>query len=59
MRAETAAFERCPGGILPRQYAWMMVGLLALGLLFAFEVLEFIDRKLSEQQRKPPDDARR
>jgi UDP-GlcNAc:undecaprenyl-phosphate/decaprenyl-phosphate GlcNAc-1-phosphate transferase len=43
---------------LPRPYAWMMVGLLALGLLFAFEVLEFIDRKLSERQREPPDDAR-
>jgi len=44
---------------LPRTYAWMMAGLLALGLVFAFEVLEFIDRKLSEGRREPPDDARR
>jgi UDP-GlcNAc:undecaprenyl-phosphate GlcNAc-1-phosphate transferase len=44
---------------LPREYAWMMLGLLALGLLFAFEVLEFIDKKLGERGRKPPDDAGR
>ena len=44
---------------LPREYAWMMLGLLAAGLVFAFEVLEFIDRKLSEGRREPPDDARR
>jgi UDP-GlcNAc:undecaprenyl-phosphate/decaprenyl-phosphate GlcNAc-1-phosphate transferase len=43
---------------LPREYAWMMLGLLAAGLVFAFEVLEFIDKKLSEG-REPPDDARR
>jgi UDP-GlcNAc:undecaprenyl-phosphate GlcNAc-1-phosphate transferase len=34
---------------MPHEYAWMMLGLLALGLVFAFEVLEFIDRKLSER----------
>jgi UDP-GlcNAc:undecaprenyl-phosphate/decaprenyl-phosphate GlcNAc-1-phosphate transferase len=39
---------------LPRPYAWMMLGLLALGLVFAFEVLEFIDKKLSERQQDPP-----
>jgi len=44
---------------LPREYAWMMLGLLAAGLVFAFEVLEFIDRKLSEGRREPPDDRRR
>ena len=44
---------------LPREYAWMMVGLLALGLVFAFEVLEFIDRKLGERRPGPPDDSRR
>jgi hypothetical protein len=31
-----------------------MVGLLALGLIFAFEVLEFIDRKLTGGRREPP-----
>ncbi|HKQ59129.1 MAG TPA: MraY family glycosyltransferase, partial [Candidatus Eisenbacteria bacterium] len=36
---------------MPHEYAWMMLGLLALGLVFAFEVLEFIDRKLSERDR--------
>jgi UDP-GlcNAc:undecaprenyl-phosphate GlcNAc-1-phosphate transferase len=36
---------------MPREYAWMMLGLLALGLVFAFEVLEFIDRKLSGRDR--------
>jgi len=35
-----------------------MLGLLAAGLVFAFEVLEFIDKKLSEG-REPPDDPRR
>jgi UDP-GlcNAc:undecaprenyl-phosphate GlcNAc-1-phosphate transferase len=40
---------------MPREYAWMMLALLALGLLFAFEVLEFIDRKLNEKRREPPD----
>jgi UDP-GlcNAc:undecaprenyl-phosphate/decaprenyl-phosphate GlcNAc-1-phosphate transferase len=41
---------------LPRAYAWLIVLLLALGLFFAFEVLEFIDRKLSD--RKPSDGGR-
>ncbi len=40
---------------LPREYAWMMLGLLALGLLFAFEVLEFIDRKLGGRRPDPPE----
>jgi len=40
---------------MPRHYAWMMVGLLALGLIFAFEVLEFIDRKLSGRSQGPED----
>jgi len=43
---------------MPRHYAWMMVGLLALGLIFAFEVLEFIDRKLSDRSQEPPDRRR-
>ncbi len=43
---------------LPREYAWLMLGLMALGLVFAFEVLEFIDRRLSEHRGDPPDDAR-
>lgn len=43
---------------LPRQYAWMMLGLLAAGLVFAFEVLEFIDRKLSERGARPNDPPR-
>lgn len=40
---------------MPRAYAWMMLGLLAVGLLLAFEVLEFIDRTLAERDRKRPD----
>jgi UDP-GlcNAc:undecaprenyl-phosphate GlcNAc-1-phosphate transferase len=44
---------------MPREYAWMIVALLALGLVFAFEVLEFIDRRLSERRRDPDDDAPR
>ncbi len=44
---------------LPHQYAWLMLGLLAVGLLFAFLVLEFIDRKLAERGGEPPGDARR
>jgi len=40
---------------MPREYAWMMLGLLALGLVLAFEVLEFIDRKLGERRGDPPD----
>ncbi len=42
-----------------REYAWMIMGLLALGLVFAFEVMEFIDRKLAERNRDPRDDVRR
>ncbi|HYM79845.1 MAG TPA: MraY family glycosyltransferase [Candidatus Limnocylindria bacterium] len=41
---------------LPRSHAWLIVLLLALGLFFAFEVLEFIDRRLSE--RGPGSDPR-
>jgi UDP-GlcNAc:undecaprenyl-phosphate GlcNAc-1-phosphate transferase len=40
---------------MPRHYAWMMLGLLALGLIFAFEVLEFIDKKLTGGPHEPPD----
>jgi UDP-GlcNAc:undecaprenyl-phosphate GlcNAc-1-phosphate transferase len=40
---------------MPHQYAWMMLGLLALGLVFAFEVLEFIDRRITGARREPPD----
>jgi UDP-GlcNAc:undecaprenyl-phosphate GlcNAc-1-phosphate transferase len=40
---------------MPRHYAWMMLGLLALGLIFAFEVLEFIDRKITGGPHEPPD----
>jgi UDP-GlcNAc:undecaprenyl-phosphate GlcNAc-1-phosphate transferase len=39
---------------LPRVYAWLMVVLLALGLVFAFEVLEFIDRRLADRDRHDP-----
>jgi UDP-GlcNAc:undecaprenyl-phosphate GlcNAc-1-phosphate transferase len=35
---------------MPRSYAWMMLGLLAAGLLLAFEVLEFIDRALAQRE---------
>jgi hypothetical protein len=31
-----------------------MVVLLALGLVFAFEVLEFIDRRLADRDRHDP-----
>jgi hypothetical protein len=41
---------------MPHQYAWMMLGLLALGLVFAFEVLEFIDRRITGARREPPDE---
>ena len=44
---------------MPREYAWMIFGLLAVGLVFAFEVLEFIDRKLSARPRERDEDARR
>jgi len=44
---------------LPHQYAWMMLGLLAAGLIFAFEVLEFIDRKLAQRRGDADDPARR
>jgi UDP-GlcNAc:undecaprenyl-phosphate GlcNAc-1-phosphate transferase len=39
---------------LPRPYAWLLLGLLAMGLLFAFEVLEFIDRRLNRRSAEPP-----
>ena len=44
---------------MPREYAWMIFGLLTVGLVFAFEVLEFIDRKLSARPREGDEDARR
>jgi UDP-GlcNAc:undecaprenyl-phosphate/decaprenyl-phosphate GlcNAc-1-phosphate transferase len=40
---------------MPREYAWMVAALLALGLVFAFEVMEFIDRKLAERPRDSDD----
>jgi UDP-GlcNAc:undecaprenyl-phosphate/decaprenyl-phosphate GlcNAc-1-phosphate transferase len=43
---------------MPRHYAWMMLGLLALGLVFAFEVLEFIDRKITGGPHEPPERPR-
>ena len=43
---------------MPRHYAWMMLGLLALGLVFAFEVLEFIDKKITGERRGPPEEPR-
>jgi UDP-GlcNAc:undecaprenyl-phosphate/decaprenyl-phosphate GlcNAc-1-phosphate transferase len=36
---------------MPRPYGWLLLALLAMGLFFAFEVLEFIDRRLSERRR--------
>jgi UDP-GlcNAc:undecaprenyl-phosphate GlcNAc-1-phosphate transferase len=44
---------------LPREYAWLLLGLLALGLVFGFEALEFIDRRLSERGGGRHDDVRR
>jgi UDP-GlcNAc:undecaprenyl-phosphate GlcNAc-1-phosphate transferase len=38
---------------LPRHYGWLLLLLLAMGLVFAFEVLEFIDRKLSSREGPP------
>lgn len=35
---------------LPRAYGWMMLALLAVGLIFAFEVLEFIDRAIDRRR---------
>ena len=43
---------------LPREDTWLMAGLMALGLVFAFEVLEFIDRKLSGREREADRDPR-
>lgn len=43
---------------LPHKYAWMMLGLMAAGLVLAFETLEFIDRKLAERRGDPPDGSR-
>jgi UDP-GlcNAc:undecaprenyl-phosphate GlcNAc-1-phosphate transferase len=40
---------------LSREYVWMVAGLMAVGLVFAFEVLEFIDRRLSERHGEPPE----
>jgi UDP-GlcNAc:undecaprenyl-phosphate GlcNAc-1-phosphate transferase len=39
---------------LPSAYAMMLALILAAGLFFAFEVLEFIDRKLSERNGHEP-----
>jgi UDP-GlcNAc:undecaprenyl-phosphate GlcNAc-1-phosphate transferase len=39
---------------LPTSYGILLGAGLAAGLFFAFEVLEFIDRKLSAQHRIPP-----
>ena len=44
---------------LPRRYAMLLAAVLAAGLFFAFEVLEFIDRKLSARPRERDEDARR
>jgi len=40
---------------LPRQYGWLLLALLGMGLFFAFQVLEFIDRRISETDRREPD----
>jgi UDP-GlcNAc:undecaprenyl-phosphate/decaprenyl-phosphate GlcNAc-1-phosphate transferase len=42
---------------LPPGYALLMSGVLATGLFFAFEVLEFIDRKLGERRGSSGDEA--
>ena len=39
---------------MPHEYTWLMLGLMVVGLVFAFEVLEFIDRRLSERRGEPP-----
>jgi UDP-GlcNAc:undecaprenyl-phosphate GlcNAc-1-phosphate transferase len=39
---------------LPRTYAWLLLGLLAMGLVFAFEVLEFIDRRVPRRPDRDP-----
>ena len=41
---------------LPRQYSWFVLALLAMGLYLAFEVLEFVDRRLGAngRRRDPP-----
>ena len=38
---------------LPRHYGWLLLALLGMGLFFAFQVLEFIDRRLSGGGRDP------
>lgn len=39
---------------LPRGYTWFVLALLAMGIFMAFEALEFVDRRSSEQSGKPP-----
>ena len=43
---------------LPTGYATLLALVLAAGLFFAFQVLEFIDRRLGERQRPPAPDER-
>ena len=38
---------------LPRHYGWLLLALLGMGLFFAFQVLEFIDRRISQTDRDP------
>ena len=44
---------------LPRHYALVFLVLLALGLFFAFEVIEFIDRRRSQPPDPTPPEPRR
>jgi UDP-GlcNAc:undecaprenyl-phosphate GlcNAc-1-phosphate transferase len=37
---------------LPRQYGWLVVALLAMGIYLAIQVLEFVDRRI--QRTEPP-----
>jgi UDP-GlcNAc:undecaprenyl-phosphate GlcNAc-1-phosphate transferase len=37
---------------LPRTYGWLLLALLAMGLFFAFQVLEFIDRRIPRNDRR-------
>ncbi len=38
---------------LPRRYGWLFLLLLAVGLFFAFELVEFVDRTRSEGGKEP------
>ncbi len=44
---------------LPRPHAWLLLLLFAAGLFFAFEVLEFIDRRLTERLESRDDSDER